>query len=135
LSKSCQKNSQKVVKKLSKSCQAVKKLSKSCKKLSKSCQKVQNSTNSVGGVGWRNRSSKVFGISFADRPKAKSILTPVHLTEIGELGPNQRAPSKRQKEKNKNSTLCSRNDSLIILMQSRFLIMSYGVLKPEYSRA
>jgi hypothetical protein len=26
----------------------------------------------VGGVGWGNSSSKAFGISFADRPKAKN---------------------------------------------------------------
>jgi gamma-glutamylcysteine synthetase len=70
LSKSCQKVVKKLSKKLSKSCQKIdKKLSK---KLSKSCQKVENSTNSGGGLGWGNSGSKAFGISFADRPKAKS---------------------------------------------------------------
>jgi hypothetical protein len=67
LPKSCQKSCQKVVRKLSKSSQ---KLSKSSQKLSK----VQNSNSNGGWVGWENSSSKAFGISFADRPKAKSEL-------------------------------------------------------------
>jgi hypothetical protein len=94
LSKSCQK---KVVKKLSKKLsesfqKVVKKLSKSCKKLSKSCQKVVKRSCHVslvilcdtgshlkekinkrgGGVGGANSSCKAFGISFADRLKAKT---------------------------------------------------------------
>jgi hypothetical protein len=30
----------------------------------------------MGGVGWGNSSSKAFGISFADRPKAKRTTFP-----------------------------------------------------------
>jgi hypothetical protein len=87
LSKIVKTNGQKMVKKLSKSVKkvvkkVVKKLSKSCEKVVKKLQKVvkkltniQNSTNSGGGVGcgvgWGNSSSKAYGISFADRPKAK----------------------------------------------------------------
>jgi CTP-dependent riboflavin kinase len=92
LSKSCQK----VVKKLSKSCKKLSKVVKTVvkkvvKKLSKSGQKVdkkwtksyQNVCQKVvkklkiqqivvgGGEGRGNSSSKAFGISFADRPKAK----------------------------------------------------------------
>jgi hypothetical protein len=76
---------------MSKSCpKIVKNFSKSCKKLSKNyqtscqkfCQKVVKKLKIqqtvVGdGVGWGwegrgNSSSKAFGISFADRPKAKN---------------------------------------------------------------
>jgi hypothetical protein len=83
LSKSCQK----IVQKLSKNC---KKLSKSFKKLTKVNQIKSNQNVSLvilcdmgshlkekiykrgGWVGVENSSSKAFGISFADRPKAKT---------------------------------------------------------------
>jgi hypothetical protein len=81
LSKSCQK----VAKKLQK---IVKKLSKSCQKVVKKLQKVDKRSchvslvilcdtgshfkkKSTKGAGGENSSSKAFGISFADRPKAK----------------------------------------------------------------
>jgi hypothetical protein len=95
LAKNCQKiwskSWQKVGKKLAKKCQkvakscqkvvikVVKKWSKSCQKVAKSCQKVVKKfkiqQTVVGwGVWWvgGNSSSKAFGISFADSPKAKS---------------------------------------------------------------
>jgi hypothetical protein len=53
----------KIVKKLSK--KMVKKLSKSCQKAVKKLQKVVKKLS-------KNSSSKAFGISFADRPKAKN---------------------------------------------------------------
>jgi hypothetical protein len=64
------KSVKKMVKKLSKSCQKV------VKKLTKS-SKFNKQWYSGGGfgVGWGNSSSKAFGISFADRPKAKSDTT------------------------------------------------------------
>jgi galactitol-specific phosphotransferase system IIC component len=70
LSKIVKKYGQKVVQMLQK---VVKKVSKSFKK---SCQKVVKKFKIQqpvvgGGVGWGNSSSKAFGISFADRPKAK----------------------------------------------------------------
>jgi hypothetical protein len=52
----------------------VKKQSKSCQKVAKNCQKVVKIQQTVVGVVgvWRgNNSSKAFGISFDDRPKAK----------------------------------------------------------------
>jgi hypothetical protein len=80
--------SQKLSQKLSKSCKkVVKKLSKSCQKVVKKLQKVghfmchgkplkrknQLRWRGWGGVGGGNSNSKAFGISYADRPKAKKV--------------------------------------------------------------
>jgi hypothetical protein len=95
LSKSCQKvvrnlsKRKKVAKKLSKNCQKVVKKScqKSCQKVVKKLKKLtkgsamyhwsfyvsQEAMKRKNQQRWANSSSKAFGISFADRPKAKPI--------------------------------------------------------------
>jgi hypothetical protein len=68
----------------------VKKLSKSWQKAGKKLQKVVKNGQKVVKkfkiqqtvVGWGNSSSKAFGISFADRPKAKRKIINVKLLDL-----------------------------------------------------